>query len=231
MALFEDRHDAGRRLAAELGEYRGSDAIVLALPRGGVVVGYEVSTALGLPLEVFISRKIGAPGNPELAIGAVAEIDGLWMDREAMLVLGVSEEYVREEAERQRHEIERRIQLYRQGRPVPPLAGRTAIVVDDGIATGYTMLAAIAGIRTAHPRELVVAVPVAPQETLWRISKEADRVVCLATPEPFYAVGYHYVGFEQVSDEDVVRYLERARQQFQVMAQARKKSSRRRSAA
>lgn len=213
MALFEDRRDAGRKLAAELEEYRRADGVILALPRGGAVVGFEVAAALQLPMDVFISRKIGAPGNPELAIGAVAEIDGVWTDRDAMALLGVSEQYVQQEADRQRHEIERRIQLYRQGRPLPPLDGKTVIVVDDGIATGYTMLAALRGIRRANPALLVAAVPVAPQDTLWKVSQEADRAVCLATPEPFFAVGFHYVSFEQVSDEAVVDLLQRARQQ------------------
>lgn len=212
MSLFEDRRDAGIRLVAELEEYRGQDALVLALPRGGVAAGYEVATALDLPLEVFVSRKIGAPGNPELAIGAVAEIDGLWLDQEAIAIMGVSQEYIREETERQRGEIQRRIQIYRHGQPLPSLVGRIVIVVDDGIATGYTMLAALKGIRQTGPGILVAAVPVAPEESLWKVSKEADRVVCLATPEPFYAVGFHYVGFEQLSDQDVVEYLERARQ-------------------
>ncbi len=213
MALFEDRQDAGRRLEAELDEFRGTDALVLALPRGGVVVGYEVATSLGLPLEVFISRKIGAPDNPELAIGAVAEIDGVWLDQDAVALLGVSEEYLREEIERQRREIERRIQIYRQGYPLPPTTGKTVIVADDGIATGYTMLAALRGLRETRPALLVAAVPVAPRESLWKVSQEADRVVCLASPEPFYAVGLYYVNFEQLSDQDVVQYLERARQQ------------------
>ncbi len=213
MALFEDRREAGKRLAAELGGYIGRDGLVLALPRGGVVVGYEVATALGLPLEVFVSRKLGAPDNPELAIGAIAEIDGLWVDRETLKLLGVPEEYVRQEAERQKQEIGRRIRLYREGHPMPSLEGKTAIVVDDGVATGYTMLAALRGVRLAGPSELVAAVPVAPQETLWRISEEADKVVCLATPEPFYAVGLHYERFEQLSDQDVVEYLRLARQQ------------------
>ncbi len=214
MSLFEDRRDAGRRLARELEEYRGTDALILALPRGGVVVGFELAIALQLPLEAFISRKIGAPGNPELAIGAVAEIDGLWTDSEAMEILGVPEEYVEKEADHQRREIERRIQLYRQGRPLPPMEGRVVIVADDGIATGYTVLAALRGIRLANPAQLVVAVPVAPPETLAKVSREADRVVCLATPEPFYAVGFHYANFEQVSDEEVVRLLQLSRQQL-----------------
>ncbi len=213
MSIFEDREDAGKRLAEELGEYRGKGVLVLALPRGGVAVGYEVAAALGVPLDVFISRKIGAPGNPELAIGAVAENDGLWLDQESIALLGVSEDYVREETERQRAEIARRIQIYRQGRQLPVIAGKIVIVVDDGIATGYTILAALKGIREMGPGVLVAAVPVAPRESLWQVSKVADRVVCLATPEPFYAVGFHYVGFEQLSDEDVLGYLARARQQ------------------
>lgn len=216
MALFEDRSDAGKRLAAELEQYRGVDGIVLALPRGGVVTGFEVASALKLPLDVFISRKIGAPGNPELAIGAVAEIDGVWTDREAMLLLGISDEYIKQEADRQRQEIERRIQLYRQGRPLPPLEGKTVIVVDDGIATGYTLLAALKGIRKTNPLLLVAAVPVAPEASWQKVSKEADRAVCLASPEPFLAVGLHYLSFEQVEDDQVMDLLERARRQLGV---------------
>lgn len=213
MSVFEDRRDAGRQLVPELAEYRGTDGLVLALPRGGVVIGYEVATALELPLEAFVARKIGAPDNPELAIGAISEKGGRWMDQESVQLLGVPSDYLRQEMDRQRQEIDRRIQIYRQGRDLPSLAGRTVLLVDDGIATGYTMLAALRGIRSAGPRRLVVAVPVAPQEAVWRVSQECDQVICLATPEPFYAVGAHYVGFEQVSDEEVVRYLDQARQQ------------------
>ena len=209
--LFEDRHDAGRRLAVELARYSFPDAVVLALPRGGVAVGYEVATSLGVALDVLISRKLGAPENSELAIGAVAEIDGLWVDQLTLDTLAVSPDYVRDEAGRQRQEIDRMIQLYRQGHALPPLEGRTVIVVDDGIATGYTMLAAAKGVREANPRELVVAVPVASQESLWRLSREVDRIICLMTPQPFYAVGYHYVEFDQLSDDDVVRYLDDAK--------------------
>jgi putative phosphoribosyl transferase len=214
MAIFEDRRDAGRRLAAELGSYRGTDALVLALPRGGVVVGYEVATALSLPLDVFVARKLGAPGDPELAIGAVAENGGEWVDQDAADLLGVTPEYLRQETEAQTLEMERRVRVYRRGNPLGALDGRTVLTVDDGIATGYTMLAALKGLRAANPGLLVAAVPLAAEESLWKVSRESDRVVCLATPDPFYAVGYHYVGFEQLTDEDVVRYLERARQQL-----------------
>lgn len=212
--MFEDRHDAGRRLAADLAQLSLPDTVVLALPRGGVVIGYEVATFLGVALDVLISRKIGAPGNSELAIGAVAEIDGLWTDQLTMDTLGVSPDYVRDEVERQRQEIDRMIDVYRNGRALPSLEGRAVIVVDDGVATGYTMLAAVTGLREAHPRELVVAVPVASQEALWRLSREADRTVCLMTPQPFYAVGYHFIEFDQLTDEDVVRYLDDARQRL-----------------
>ncbi len=212
--MFENRRDAGRQLADELTEFDLPDTIVLALPRGGVVVGYEVASFLGVALDVLISRKVGAPGNPELAVGAVAEIGGLWADRLTVDTLGVPPEYLREEVDRQLLEIDRMIKVYRQGRELPPLDGRTVIVVDDGVATGYTMLAAVKGVREAHPKELVAATPLASQEALWRISREADRTVCLMTPQPFYAVGYHFSEFDQLTDEDVVRYLQDAQRQL-----------------
>ncbi|HEX2924348.1 MAG TPA: phosphoribosyltransferase [Chloroflexota bacterium] len=214
MPLFEDRSDAGRRLAAELEEYRGKDALVLALPRGGVEVGYEIATALSLPLDVFVAKKLGAPGEPELAIGAVAENGGEWDHKDTVALLGVTDEYLKQEIATQTREMERRVRVYRGGTPLPALAGKTVLLVDDGIATGYTILAALSGLRAANPGNLVAAVPMAAEESLWRVSRESDRVVCLVTPEPFYAVGYHYAEFGQLTDEDVVRYLERARQEL-----------------
>ncbi len=208
--LFQDRHDAGRRLAAELEAYRGrDDVIVLGLPRGGVVVGYEIARALGVRLDTIISRKIGAPGNPEYAIGAVAEGGPVLVDEQVVDLYQIPRSYVEEEAQRQRQEIQRRVEAYREGRPLPELRGRTVLLVDDGVATGYTMMAAIEAIKGMAPHELVVAVPVAPPEVADQLRRKVDRLICLATPEPFYAVGRWYVDFEQVTDAEVKAYLER----------------------
>ena len=207
--IFEDRWDAGRRLAAALEMYRGADAIVLAIPRGGVVVGYEVATALGLPLDVIIPRKIGAPYQPELAIGAICD-DEYVLDEQTVGYLGVSEQYIQEEIERQKHEIERRWQLYRGDRPFPDLTGKTAFLVDDGIATGYTTMAAARAIRKREPARLVLAVPIAPPESAARLRPEVDELIVLDTPEPFFAVGSWYEVFDQTTDEEVVALLHRA---------------------
>ncbi len=209
--LFGDRRDAGRRLAKELVKASLSRPVVLGVPRGGVVVAYEVAKGLRAPLDVVISRKIGAPDNPELAIGAVAQDGSVVTDSAIVNMLGVSESYLREEAARQLAEIERRLARYRLGQPAVDLTGVTAVVVDDGIATGATVLAALRGLRSAKPSRLVLAIPVAPPEAIGRLSKEADDVVCLATPEPFYAVGQFYRHFQQTSDEEVVELLERTR--------------------
>lgn len=207
--LFQDREDAGRRLAAALEKYRGQDAIVLAIPRGGVVVGYEVAQALGAPLDVVIPRKIGAPGQPELAIGAVYG-DSTVLDRETIGYLGVSERHIQEEIARQRAEIERRMRLYRGDKPFPDLQGRTVIVVDDGIATGNTTLAALRALRKLNPGRLVLAVPVAPSESAAKLRPEVDDLVVLETPEPFFAVGSWYNQFEQTTDEEVIDLLNKA---------------------
>lgn len=209
--LFANRCDAGRRLAAALADLRGRDVIVLAIPRGGVEVGYEIARALDAPLDVILTHKVGAPENPEYAIGAVSEIGAVELNEAEIRAAGIPHAEVEAEVARQRAEIERRRQLYRDGRPLPPLAGRVVIVTDDGVATGFTIGAALRAVRGAAPAELVLAVPVAPAETLTELAPLADRVVCLATPDPFWAVGLWYRTFEQTSDERVRQLLAAAR--------------------
>jgi len=207
--IFENRLEAGRRLAARLECYRGPDTIVLAIPRGGVVVGCQVASALGVPLDVVIPRKIGAPGQPELAIGAIGD-DVSALDEDTIRYLGVSEAYIRDEIERQRREIERRWRLYHGDRPFPNVEGKTVILVDDGVATGYTTIAAARTIRKKNPAKLVLAVPVAPPESVARLRPEVDELVVLETPEPFFSVGSWYYEFEQTTDEEVIDLLRRA---------------------
>ena len=211
--LFDDRRDAGRRLAAALTRYRDSRPVVLALPRGGVPVGFEVAKALAAPLEVLIVRKIGAPGHPELGLGAI--VDGnepqLVLNEEVVRQVRPPPGYIDEEMRRQLAEIERRRRRYvGDGAPVP-VEGRTAIVVDDGIATGGTVRAALRGLALNRPERLVLAVPVAPADSLAELADECDDIVCLETPEPFYAVGPHYRDFTQTEDDEVIRLLAEAR--------------------
>ncbi len=213
MSIFSDRVEAGRRLAEALREYEGREVVVLAIPRGGVVVGYQVAKRLGAPLDVIAPRKIGAPHNPELAIGAVAEDGTIILDEGLVRSLGVPESYIGEESERQREEIRRRLRLYRGEAPYPELKGHVVILVDDGVATGSTAKAALASIRRRGPEEVVVAIPVAPPSTARELEEEADRVVCLYTPEPFYAIGQFYRDFSQTSDEEVVGLLELNREE------------------
>jgi len=211
--MFEDRVEAGRKLAKRLVQYKGKDAIVLAIPRGGVSVGYEVAKELGAALDVIIPHKIGAPGNPELAIGAVTQDGTLMLNSQLIEYLQVSENYIQSEAERQRKEIERRMAKYRGNKEYPRLKGRIAILVDDGVATGATLRAAIASIRKNKPASLVLAVPVGPPDTIEALRNEVDTVVCLSTPEPFFAIGQFYRSFSQTSDEEVIRLLSRAESQ------------------
>ncbi len=205
--MFKNREEAGRRLAERLSRYRGQDTVVLAIPRGGVVVGFEVAKALGASLDIIVPRKIGAPHNPELAIGAVAQDGSMMLDTELVAYLGVSAGYVREEAERQIREIGRRMELYRGKKPYPKLEGRTVIIVDDGIATGATMRAAVASVRKQRPAKLIVAIPVGPPDRVDSLRGEVDEVVCLSTPESFLAVGEFYQDFSQTEDETVIRLL------------------------
>lgn len=204
---FIDRHDAGKRLAAALAPFENEDTVVLALPRGGVVVGYVMSLSLHLPLDVFLVRKLGAPGNPEYALGAVAEIGEPYLNRRAMDAFALSPAHLAESVREQREEIARRQALYRNGRPLPSLTGRNVILVDDGLATGATFLASVQALKGLGPKRLIAAIPVGPNETLREVGVQVDELVVLLTPEPFYAVGNHYEDFTQVEDDAVLRCL------------------------
>lgn len=217
---FEDRADAGRKLASALAERLGElgwgDPIVLALPRGGVPVGYEVARALRAPLDVVVARKIGAPQQPELGIGAVAwgEAGGLYvLHAHARRIPGVTEEYIGKVAAREEAEARRRLALYRGDRPEADLSERTAILVDDGLATGVTARAAILALRECEPRWLVLAVPVCAHATAEAVRPEVDDLVCPLVPRDLEAVGLYYASFEQTTDDEVISLLNKAREE------------------
>jgi len=209
--MFENRRDAGRKLAAALRHYHDRDLVVLALPRGGVPVGAEVAAALGAPLDLLLVRKIGVPWQPELAMGAV--IDGatpiVVRNAEVIELAGVKEADFEAASQVELSEIERRRQSYVGERARPQIAGRTAIIVDDGIATGATVRAAIRGLRRRNPEAIVLAVPVAPRDTIETLRAEVDEVVCLEMPTDFYAISLCYRDFGQTSDAEVTRILNR----------------------
>jgi predicted phosphoribosyltransferase len=209
---FRDRTEAGRYLAELLqGEYGGLDnVVVLALPRGGVPVAYEVAQALGAPLDVFVVRKVGVPGHPELAMGAIATGGVLVIDEVLVRRLGISDAELRQVVEAELRELERREQAYRGDRGPPQLEGKTVILVDDGLATGSTMRAAALAVRKYRPARVVVAVPVAAEQTCDEFREDVDHVVCAVTPRPFHAVGLWYEDFTQTSDEEVRELLARA---------------------
>ncbi|WP_457090386.1 phosphoribosyltransferase [Microvirga sp. P5_D2] len=209
---FRNRAEAGRQLVPRLMAYADQNPVILALPRGGVPVAFEVAQALRAPLDLIFVRKIGAPGHAEFGLGAV--VDGahpqVVLNEEALGHVKVPPGYIEDETQRQLKEIERRREHYLAGKSPINVAGRVAIVVDDGIATGSTVRAALKGLSRARPARLILAVPVAPQDTLARLASEADEVVCLMTPEPFYAVSEHYDDFSQTSDREVMRLLDEA---------------------
>jgi predicted phosphoribosyltransferase len=209
---FRDRRHAGRVLALALAPYaHRSDVIVLALPRGGVPVAYEAARALRAPLDVFIVRKLGVPGQEELAMGAIAMGGVRVLNDEVIRALGIDEAAVETVTRLEQRELERRVHEYRGDRPLPELRERTAILVDDGLATGATMLAAVKALRLQQPSRIVVAVPTAAAETCEQMRTEADEVVCATTPRPFRGVGQWYLDFSQTSDDEVRELLARSR--------------------
>jgi len=209
--MFRDRKDAGERLAAQLLHLKDLSPVVLALPRGGVAIGSEIARLLEAPLDIVLVRKIGVPWQPELALGAVADggTPEIFIDPHMQQTLAIQADYVREETARQLAELERRRQIYSAGRPPVEIRGRTAIVVDDGIATGATMRVALRAVRRRGPAWLVLAAPVAAAETLAALAGEADETVCVAAPEGLGAIGYYYADFHQMSDEEVTALLAR----------------------
>lgn len=218
--IFKNREEAGHRLVERLSSYRDQPGtLILALPRGGVAVGYQLSLGLHLPLDVFIARKLGAPDNPEYALGAVGETGLVYLNPEAMAAFRLSPAEIQQLVQAQQEEIARRQALYRQDRRLPVLTGRTVILVDDGIATGSTFFASVQSIRSLNPRRLIGAIPVGPTDTILEARAQVDELVVLATPDPFWAVGNHYVDFAQVDDRDVVEYLNLAEEAMRERAE------------
>ena len=211
MQLLRDRREAGRLLAEMLTSYSGrDDVVVLGLPRGGVVVAFEVAKALNVPLDVFLVRKLGAPGQEELAVGAIASGGVRVMNSDVVDALGLSDSQIEAVAAREQVELERRERAYRGGAKPLDLVGKTVILVDDGLATGASMRTAIRSLKSHRPGRIVVAVPTAPRSTCIALKREVDEAICLMTPEPFYAIGQWYLDFSQTSDEEVVALLQAA---------------------
>ena len=209
--VFRDRTQAGNLLARELRGYPKKDAVVLGIPRGGVVVAMEVARHLGVGFDIILSRKIGAPANPEYAVGSVNESGDIFLDEHAAQVAGVNAAYVAQERERQMSEIKRRVSLYRPVHQKASLQGKLVIITDDGIATGLTAKASVRSARKENPAKIVVAVPVAPEDALRNIADYADETLCLCAPPLFYAVGQFYETFNQVTDEELAEMLKQAK--------------------
>jgi len=208
---FRNREDAGRRLAERLVRYRDERPIVFALPRGGVPVGYQVARALDAPLDVFVARKLGAPGQPEFGIGAVSVGGVRILNEDIVRRLGIPEDYLERVTQRETAEVERRLRHFRGDRPEPTIRGRTVILVDDGLATGVTARAAVAALRQREPRRLILAAPVCAAQTSELLAPEVDELVCLEAPSDLGAIGFWYRDFAQTSDEEVIELLERSR--------------------
>jgi putative phosphoribosyl transferase len=220
--IFKDRYEAGKKLADALSNYFGRpDVVVLALPRGGVPVGFKLATALHAPLDVLLVRKLGVPGHEELAMGAIASNDVMVLNEGVINAYGISESQLEKVAERERKEIVRRALLYRGDSLQLDLRNKTVILVDDGFATGASMRAAATAVRQLQPSYILVAVPTAPPETCESLETTVDEVLCLITPIPFAAVGYWYEDFSQTTDEEVRELLDRAKNRFQQYELAR----------
>ena len=212
--MFTDRRDAGRQLAGRLSGYRDGGGIILALPRGGVPVGYEIARSLRVPLDVLVARKLGAPGQPELALGAVAPGGVRMLNDRVVRELGVSDDWIEAVTESELDEVGRRMRRFRGVRPEPEIRDRTVILVDDGIATGMTVRAAIQSIREQAPRRIILAVPVCAEIIADALASEVDELFCLRTPPDLWAIGLWYESFHQLEDEEVVDLLERSRRSF-----------------
>lgn len=206
--MFVDRADAGRQLADLLVDHDIEADIVLAVPRGGLPVGRAVADSLGLPLDIVAARKIGSPRNPELALGAVASDGSVWLNGSLIDAIGVGDTYLKALTEREREVAQAKVDRYRGARPPLDLRGKTVTIVDDGVATGATTMACIRQVNNAGAARVIIAVPVAPPDTVKQLQAEADEVLCVATPEPFWAVGQFYDRFEQVSDAEARTYLD-----------------------
>jgi len=205
---FSDRVDAGKKLAKALERFKGSDVVVLGIPRGGVVVANEVAETLGAPLDVVVTRKIEAPGEPEYGLGAVTQDGEVILDRKAVESLGASSEYLDDQVRKKRREVKERMEGLRSDKPYPSLEGKVVIIVDDGIATGSSVGAAVMSVRKRRPKDVIVAVPVAPRDAIEALREDGTKVVCLETPGSFLAIGEFYSDFNQVEDVEVKRILD-----------------------
>ena len=209
--MFIDREDAGKKLADELEQFKYEDSIVLSIPRGGIVTAYEAIKKHGLNWDLIIPRKIGAPNNKEVAIGAVTSDGTYFVDEKYVDILNISEDYIHKEVIEQTNEISRRLEKYKGSKEFPKVNNKTVIIVDDGIATGFTILAAIKSVKEHGAKKVIVAVPVAPLDTVVLLKNSVDKVICLLIPNEFYAVGLHYKNFNQVTDKEVFNILEELR--------------------
>jgi len=208
--LFADRVEAGKKLAEAMLKFKDKDVVILGIPRGGVVVANEVAKALGAPLDVVVTRKIEAPGEPEYALGAVTQEGDVIIDRQAAESLGATQEYLDDQVRKKREEVRERMERLRGNTPYPRLEGKVVVIIDDGIATGSSVGAAVMSVKKRHPKEIVVAVPVAPADAVETLAEQGAEVVCLETPGPFLAIGEFYRDFNQVEDLEVMRILAKA---------------------